>query len=458
MKSLFSIIFTLLVISLLSSSGLLTTHFAFSMNPSGSLSLNLAGSVVNAGSQQYFIQQSGSIVSATVPSYSVNAGELNYTLEADVSGQSVTGNASFNLQGTLVGGVSINVSASDVRISGMVSAECLPNHDTPNATGSCEANDTSVAPAFFVGKATIQITTSSGTQTLSNISMLFESAYLNPFGASIVLSSTDSTIVIVTPYTQATVTWRNVIDSGTISGSFENTPISGSFTQVASEQENLFTGTANDSGTMTFSSVIDGSGNAVSALDIAVPYSGSSTIPMAGSYDCSASSGFPAESGVCTETGFQSTGRLDLAGRANTITGSYSSTWTIPAWGFSGNATAVVTAADPPSPPAPLVRGNVSWITPNYQGIQYMYPASVAINGQQFSVTFYESLFAQSQLVPGLPYSGYYSGTFEAISGCQPGANITISATVDGVTDSASGTCPAMGVDLSISLVFSTIS
>ncbi|MDG6922666.1 MAG: Ig-like domain repeat protein, partial [Nitrososphaerota archaeon] len=107
-------------------------------------------------------------------------------------------------------------------------------------------------------------------------------------------------------------------------------------------------------------------------------------------------------------------------------------------------------------PPPAIVYGNVTWYTPTYQGFQYVYPASVAINGKQFSSTFYESLIAQFQLVPGQQYAGYYQGTFGAISGCQEGATITITATVNGMTESTSALCPAPGNSTSISLNFTT--
>ena len=101
-----------------------------------------------------------------------------------------------------------------------------------------------------------------------------------------------------------------------------------------------------------------------------------------------------------------------------------------------------------------LVQGQVTWTTPTVTTFQYIYSASVAINGKQFSSTFYESLFAQYSLTPGMPYAGYYSGSFGAISGCQPGSTITITATVNGVTKSASGPCPAPGATSGISLSF----
>ena len=83
-----------------------------------------------------------------------------------------------------------------------------------------------------------------------------------------------------------------------------------------------------------------------------------------------------------------------------------------------------------------IVYGNVTWSGVAYQGLQYIFPASVAINGRQFSSTFYESIFAQTQLVPNGNFTGTYTGLFGAISGCQEGSTITITAAVGGATES----------------------
>ena len=62
-------------------------------------------------------------------------------------------------------------------------------------------------------------------------------------------------------------------------------------------------------------------------------YLGTSTIPHAGSFSCGL---------ACTETGFQDSGSFLLYGSQGkssaVITGSYSTTWTVPAFGFSSTA------------------------------------------------------------------------------------------------------------------------
>jgi hypothetical protein len=422
------------------------------------LTFTLSGEVLSAGTQLYTIGQSGSFEHATVDGLSLSQGNINYTLSATVSGMSVTGNADFVLKGSLVGGGTINVSSGTVPIIGMLAAACLPNYDVPNSTtGSCDSNDTSAVPEFFVGIADIKVTTSTGTNAvLSGTELMFESAYSNPFGNAIIIASTDTppSTVIITNYTSATVDWNSVIDAGTINGTYGGNPITGDFTYNASEQENLITGKANDSGTMTFYNATEG-GSPLNELAVTGTYSGNSTIPTAGATHCSALIGFPG-TGVCTETGFTSSGSYNLDGPLDTIVGTYSSTWSIPAFWFNGTSSANVLPLDPPSVSTPSVDGNVIWYNPTVQGTEYVYPASVAINGVQFSATFYESLAPQYLPVRGLLYAGYYSGTFAAISGCQPGASITITATVNGVTESATGTCPAVGSALVVSLVFGT--
>lgn len=424
--------------------------------PTETLILNTSGGVVSVSAQQYLINQSGAFFSATLPAYSITSGTLDYSLNATVVGETVTGLASFDLNGSLSGGGSITISSGSVNLFSMIAAVCLPNYDTPSAAGNCQANDTSAVPAFFVGLATMQVNSTAGNETLANIPMLFESAYLNPFGAPIVISSADSTIIIVAPYIRATVNWTGAIETGTISGTFGSISVSGKFNQNASEVEDLITGAANDTGSMTFSDVVDSHGNSIPVLLASGTYSGNSSIPLAGSYDCSAELGFPSGSGLCTQTGFQSTGSFSLHTKSYDVIGNYSSSWGVPAFGFSGTSSAKVSAADPPANPASFVEGHVTWYTNQYQSSQYIFPASISINGIRYSSVFYESIQPQYELIPGMPYAGYYSGTFGAISGCENGVNITITTTINGITESSSAICPSPGNAATINFVFGT--
>ncbi len=123
-------------------------------------------------------------------------------------------------------------------------------------------------------------------------------------------------------------------------------------------------------------------------------------------------------------------------------------------WAEAGIALSLLPLAT--GPPASIVQGNIIWTTSTYDGFQYIFPVSVAINGVQFSATFYESLFAQFQLGANPSFTGAYIGTFSVISGCEQGATITITATVDGVAESASGVCPGSANSTAINISFGT--
>ena len=371
MKTTITVAVTLLaVFLLLSSGGLVATYAATpgtahsdrgSDGPSASqaLSLQIGGAVINAGIQRYSIQQTGKVVSATVAGFTVDPTQpvlLQYRLEATIDGTSASGNANFRLTAALADGSGTLYVSGKARIVSTVAAVCLPNYDTPNTDGSCPTGDTSEVPAFFVGIATVQVAVttpsshnapdeqSAPTQTMT-VPMLFESAYLNPFGMPIVFGSADNfaTLLVITPYNQATIDWNNVVIAGELGGVYGSSQVAGTFTEVSHEHENLVTGVAQDSGMMTFSNVVNATGYPVNALDATGEYRGTSTIPTAGSYDCSTTLGFPAGSGVCTETGFMSTGNFNLHGQGSSVMGSYSTQWTVPAFGFQGTATGSVT-------------------------------------------------------------------------------------------------------------------
>lgn len=299
------------------------------------LSLGVQGMVVNAGTQHYIIQQSGQVLEASFLTYTINTSQpthLSYNLNAMVQGTSASGNANFYLTGSLVGGGMIQISGN-APIVGAVAAVCLPHYDPPNSTGYCPSSDTSEVPAMFIGMATIQVTAGPVHTSLQNIPMLFQSAYLNPFGAPIVLGTADgfSTMQIVTTYNHATVDWSNIVDESIVSGTIGSTPVTGTFTQVAQEHENLVTGIARDHGTITFT-MSDPS------LDSSGHYSGSSMTPTTQSSVCSTT--IP-----CTNYGFESTGIFHTSSTGSQsvqMSGSYGTSWGIPAFDFTGTITAVV--------------------------------------------------------------------------------------------------------------------
>jgi hypothetical protein len=341
---------------------------------SQTLSLTLMGGVVSAGNQYYSIQQSGQTVMESMAGYMIDhatPSHLYYHLDAFVQGTSVSGNANFYLAGTLVGGGIIHV-FGHAQIMSLAPAVCLPSGNT---NGICESGDTSEVPAFFVGLATIRVSTSitsatqsssqsqSMTYAIESVPMVFESAYLNPFGAPIVFGSADNfqTLMVVTTYAQASIFWSNVVVAGGIAGALGQTQIAGSFTEVSQEYENLVAGAARDSGIMTFSNVVDiTTGNSINALDVTGTYRGNSIVPstpiyacttstgvsLCSSSDCSSTIGLPGL-GVCTSTGFQSMGGFRLFGHDSIVTGSYMTTWSIPAFAFAGTAGATASSGHP---------------------------------------------------------------------------------------------------------------
>ena len=393
------VVLSLLAILLLSSGGIVAVNADGNYHrgpPPGhnsqTLSLSLAGLVVSAGSQHYIIDQHGSPIAATFggtlanyafdPSQPIN---LDYHLNAFVSGLTANGYANFDLRGTLAGSSDIVDISGNAQIVGMVAAECLPHYDV-SSTGTCGSGDTSAVPAFFVGASTITVTTMSYSMqryhdysrsdysqstTLHGVPMLFESAYMNPFGAPIVFGTADSfsTLLVITTYKHAMIDWNNVVVSGMLGGTLGTTPVSGAFTEISQEHENLVTGNAMDRGTMSFSQVTNmSSGAAISSLDVSGNYHGTSSTPTSPALDCSSSIlGAPSSVlgfSVCTEYGFQSNGSFHLSSHAGDqhehyedatlVRGTYSTTWGIPAFSFgipnsglysegSSSVTAIVT-------------------------------------------------------------------------------------------------------------------
>lgn len=181
-----------------------------------------------------------------------------------------------------------------------------------------------------------------------------ESPYFNPFGGPIVMASPDGAIVIVATYSQGTILWTGTQLAAPLVGRLGTTPAAGTLTLTGGELENLVTGTAVDSGTIIFSAMTPAS------LDSSGFYQGSDTIPgpvgtspypigPPAPWDCSPVFMIP---GACTETGFQSVGQFWGPG----MSGSYSTTWGVPAFEFSSAVTATVTQ----SASASTVNGRLS--------------------------------------------------------------------------------------------------
>ncbi len=313
------------------------------------ISLNITGGIDNSGEQAY--AQSGGAFLCTNCGASilgqpvVSLSTFTESVSSSTNGVATSGSASFSLSGSMLNGSAFSISGP-IAISDSIPGEAFPLGCWDGVTFPLPATCTSDVPAFFVGGGTFDVTVTHSWSL--SLGMDLESAFLNPFGGAIVWSSTDSatspSILLVFNYTSATIDWTDVHLSGTISGTLDSTPvatpISGLFTQTTtSAHEDLFAGTETEGGTMTFLDM------SPSGLDATGTYEGSSTIPTAGSVDCSAfTTGIPT---TCTETGFSSSGSLALDGVA--VDATYSLQWAVPALVFSGTATGTATPTLPDS-------------------------------------------------------------------------------------------------------------
>jgi hypothetical protein len=301
------------------------------------LNFTMSGAIIDAGRHMY-TSEGGQAVYASIMGQLVDVGtsSFNYRIRANVDGLSANGIASFELTGTTVGGEAITVEGSmHVHGAQPVAAETFPL--------GCTTTCTSEIVAFYTGVASVEVTIGSSTQDVS-LPFEIESAFLNPFGGPIILASADSptspSILIATTYTQADIHWIDVTTGGTVSGTLNGTPFSGSFTTTAkAKDENLLLGTETESGSLTLSNVN------LPSLDLSGGYSGTSTIPTAGTVDCSAITGVP---GTCTLTGFTSQGTFSIWDHEGSAVGTYQDSWGSPppippALGFTGVATATFT-------------------------------------------------------------------------------------------------------------------
>jgi hypothetical protein len=296
------------------------TSAAFASS-SQTLSTTMIGGVSNLGTQVYSVN-GGQTAFAMIAGQSINpsTANLRYDLMVTQYGLNTKGFATLQFSGTTTGGANVSVSGT-FNINSIVPAAELPL--------GCTTNCQSALPFFFLGTSSnVRMTVAGTTQTVSE-TMQIESPYFNPFGAPIVLASTDNSIIIAATYTKGSIMWAGTNVGGVMIGTLGNTKTSGTFNMTSGELENLVTGNSIDAGTISFSSMTQ------SSLDAKGFYVGTSTIPTTGTSDCSAMTGIP---GTCTETGFQSIGQFTMSG----ITGSYNTMWGVPALGFSSSVSATV--------------------------------------------------------------------------------------------------------------------
>ena len=244
---------------------------------------------------------------------------LQYSMFSLVSGVTVWGVSHFVLNAQTVWGANVNVEGWTF-INSSLSLR-LPI--------GCTTGCTSEIPELFMGGSFITATIGGISQTLE-LPMGVESAYLNPFGGPIVISSlenpTSPAIFLVATYNVGRIDWYGVQMAGYAAGTFGKSTGQGSFLMNVNSKENLITGIEQDRGTISLTGV------GPNGQNIQGTFKGTSVVPMLGATDCSAQFGLP--SGTCTMTGLNSTGIMNLHGGNYHIIGAYHTIWNIPAVTF----------------------------------------------------------------------------------------------------------------------------
>jgi hypothetical protein len=320
------------------------------------ISLTLSGAILDSGTQHYS-HSGGELVAAMVGGNPIldQSAESHFSLHAVVSGLTVQGSAEFSLEYTDSTGAHVKIHGS-APIGDMIPAEAFPLGCNPAATPT---DCLSGIPGVFVGIASVTTHTcqvdiqSQGdgdhsqnggddsnngdnsntcTKTSDIMAMDFESAFLNPFGGPILMSSIDGSFMIIASYDHARVTWDGIQMGGTVTGQLSGKPVTGTFAQVVSATEDLKAGHESERGTIAFAGMSD------PTLNAAGKFSGRSTIPAG--VDC----GLPMfPPGTCQITGFHSDGHFSQTnGSGERIKGEYDVEWTAPAVMFTGTVTATL--------------------------------------------------------------------------------------------------------------------
>ena len=326
---------------------------------SQSLTLSFSGILTDIGSQTYR-SSGGSLVSASVTAagktISLSSAHLEYSIDAKVQGNNVAGHATLQLKSHVAKSGEDTKSSEDTSLgqfsvagrfdlTGIIPAVGFPITDPTNPLACLPNSCTSEIPGFLVGVGDLTLRFGDSRITLPSTPMLFESAYLNPFGGPIFIGTPDGSISIAAKYSSAISHWANVKTSGSVQA---GTSDQGAFTLVSDLTENLLKGTETDRGKITLFGFAS-----TPALNSAGDFKGKSVIPTAGEFDCTSmltgqlnTIGFPLTlpPNTCTATGATSTGGFELrsAQGENEIKGTYLDNWFVPAIGFVGQATATM--------------------------------------------------------------------------------------------------------------------
>jgi len=295
------------------------------------------GAVQDLGDQTYSVS-GGQVGAAAIGGIPLDPGAtVTFSLNAQVQGTKITGTASFQLEGKTLG-IPMSASGTAVITSSLTISQVGGVEGAAAVCPGAGAQACGELPVLFGGAAEVQVTRP-GSTTHDLTVLFFENPYFNPFGKPIVVAALDKSVVFAATYNVGTILWQGSQVGGPITGTLGgSTPVSGVLGLDSTEFEDLVTGIAIDQGSISLSSMTP------SSLDAAGTYEGTSHIPPPTPQDdCSTLLGFPAGSGVCTMTGFDSSGSYVMSGPAVRLAGFYSTVWTVPALAFSSTSTAIAT-------------------------------------------------------------------------------------------------------------------
>jgi hypothetical protein len=301
------------------------------------LSLTMTGGIASVGGQTYIMSQHGPATFALVQNQPLDKGSahLDYSLTVNVHGSSVSGQAQIQLSGTS-GGKRVQLNGK-IAISGMIPVEPF--------------TDGSAIPSAFTGVLTGTLAVGGSTSSVS-LPVSLESPFINPFGGPVVIASADgSSLVLISNYQVAKIIYSDVQTfTVSLSGTVGTTPVTaGTATLTTWAVEDLHAGTETEVGSIAFV------GMTPASLDSQGFYFGSSIIPSQSNctttygfspctIDCTSDLnlllGVPSlnlgglSSGLCTVTGFISTGHFFTNGQGVSISGGYKTVWDIPAVSF----------------------------------------------------------------------------------------------------------------------------
>jgi hypothetical protein len=319
---------------------LLFSNVAMADSGQQQLSLTMTGGIASVGGQTYIMSQHGSATFALVQGQPLDKGsaQLVYSLTVNVHGSSVSGQAQVQLSGTSAGKrVQLD---GKIAINGMIPVEPF--------------SDGSAIPSAFTGVLTGSLSVGGSASSVS-LPVSLESPFINPFGGPVVVASADgSSLVLVSSYQEARIIYSNVQTfTVSLSGTVGTTPVTaGTATLTTWAVEDLHAGTETEVGSIAFV------GMTPASLDSQGFYFGSSIIPSQS--NCATTYGFSPctidctyalnlllgvpslggadlggiTSGLCTLTGFISTGHFFASGQGVSISGGYKTVWDIPAVSF----------------------------------------------------------------------------------------------------------------------------